>query len=79
MLKFFSGCTTQLHIVTSDFNIPIPVVDGNEIINGTHRFGLVPRWLDPERASEWRDGGVGLSIIYHSEIFQAYEGGSFNR
>ncbi|KAF8501253.1 hypothetical protein JB92DRAFT_2976612 [Gautieria morchelliformis] len=78
VLKHFSGSTTQLYIVTSDFSIPIPVMDGDDLINGTRRLGLVPRWLDPEAASEWRDGDVRLGMKYHSEIFPRGYGSSFN-
>ena len=86
VLKHFSGSTTQLHIVTSDFTLPIPVTDGDEEINGTRRLylgtrrlGLVPRWLDPKGALEWRDGDVRLGIKYHSEIFRTITRSSFNR
>ena len=52
-------------------------MDGDNI-NRTRRLGLVPRWLNPERASEWRDGDVRLAIKYHSELFGA-NASSFNR
>jgi hypothetical protein len=79
VLRYFGGHTAQLHIVTSDFPIPIPVMDGGMPYNGTRRLGLVPRWLDPARLGNWRDGDVRLGLKYHSEMFQAYNGSSFNR
>ena len=61
-------------------------MDGVALINGTRhlylgmrRLGLVPRWLDPEGASEWRDGDVRLSMKYHSELFRENTSSSFNR
>ncbi|KAF8588240.1 hypothetical protein K439DRAFT_670883 [Ramaria rubella] len=78
VLKHFVGSTTQLHIVTSDFKLPLPVMDGNVTVHEPHRLGLVPRWLDPERVMEWQDGNVRLGMKYHSEIFRAYNGSSFN-
>lgn len=79
VLRHFGGYTTRLHIVTSDFPILIPVMDGDSLYPIPRRLGLVPRWLDLRRAGTWQDGNMSLMLKYHSEIFRPYGGPSFNR
>jgi hypothetical protein len=43
------------------------------------RLGQVPNWLSTEEEGEWRDGEVGLAMVYHSQVFEGWEGTSFNR
>lgn len=42
------------------------------------RFGLRPSWLLPG-PSAWKDGDVDLGIQFQSDVFDRYEGTSFNR
>lgn len=79
VLKHFRKHTNHMHIVTSDFPVAIPVMLGDKVFNNTRRLGLVPRWLDVGQAGRWNDQDIKLGLKYHSEMFYAYNGSSFNR
>ncbi|KAF8516808.1 hypothetical protein BU17DRAFT_92394 [Hysterangium stoloniferum] len=78
VLKHFRHSTSRLHIITSDFHVPIPVMDGETVVDARRRFGLVPSWLDIRHTSISYDRNVQLKISFHSEIFKANNSPSFN-
>ncbi|KIJ52435.1 hypothetical protein M422DRAFT_64923 [Sphaerobolus stellatus SS14] len=80
VLQHFRNNTRHLKILTSDFDLPLPIKEDGEDSSVEKRLGLVPSWLNltSESAPHWTDGDVGLEMVFHSQIFKDYDGSSFN-
>ncbi|KAF8517672.1 hypothetical protein BU17DRAFT_49433 [Hysterangium stoloniferum] len=78
VLKHFRSSTSKLHIVTSDFDMPIRATIDGDSGETQRRLGLVPYWLDTRASPSWRDGDIDLNMVYHSHIFSPYDDSNFN-
>ncbi|KIJ52434.1 hypothetical protein M422DRAFT_222969 [Sphaerobolus stellatus SS14] len=44
----------------------------------TVRLGQLPSWLIPSETGVWKDENVELEPVYHSQVFEHFDGASFN-
>jgi hypothetical protein len=73
VLQHFGRHTSNFHLLTTDVGS-----------NDGSRYGILPQWLDFNSSStrkldSWHDGGVNLTFVHHSQVFENLDNSTFNR
>lgn len=74
VLDNFHRWSKRYHILAADF--PFPACNATD----SHgiRLGQVPQWLDMDQ-KHWKNDGVSIDVIQHSEFMSDYRQTTFSR